>query len=525
MKSLIFSIVTIIMVTFIMLNPAYSQLADTPWPCFQHDNRHTGQGDYSGPENPSLLWKHEGKFYFLLIGSDGTIITGSNSWNNPDDESYIHKIYPNGTQKSKRQIYDDFNACPALGNEVFLYICSDAGWHGYLENIRIEGYGTGGESWRFPTVHRRSSPPVIGDDGTIYVVSYESYDGNSFLYAVEPNGDESWRLTLDGKHFDFPAPAISEDGTIYVVTLNSGSYLHAVDSEGTEKWRFKISEGRTFSPSISRDGVVYICSWDNELIAVNPDGTEKWRFETGESTYYFNSAIADDGTIYVNSNDGYLYAVNPDGSQKWTVNFENDLDSYPTIGADGTVYVIDDYQLHAVNPDGTKKWSFELSLWDPPVPGADGVLYAHGKSGIYAIGEREAAEPVEFDLHLNPEKAVYNSGDRFELYLDVKTYSHLPPIDLYILMENNEGVFYSYKDLQNNPIKWQKGISPALTNFTLPENLDLEDLRLFEITIPRVNPPIGEGDSGMFIIVAFRTGTFELVSNVALQMFFTSIHD
>lgn len=56
----------------------YSQLADSPWPMFQHDARHTGQSEYAGPSVPKLAWSYEVSLGSSpALGSDGRMYFGS----------------------------------------------------------------------------------------------------------------------------------------------------------------------------------------------------------------------------------------------------------------------------------------------------------------------------------------------------------------------------------------------------------------------------------------------------------------
>ena len=62
--------------------------------------------------------------------------------------------------------------------------------------------------------------------------------------------------------------------------------------------------------------------------------------------------IGFDGTVYVGSWDNKLYAINPDGTKKWEFETEGNVDSSPTIGSDGTVYVgSQDNKLYAIKTE------------------------------------------------------------------------------------------------------------------------------------------------------------------------------
>jgi outer membrane protein assembly factor BamB len=85
----------------------------------------------------------------------------------------------------------------------------------------------------------------------------------------------------------------------------------------------------------------------------------KWKYETVDN---INTppTIGADGTIYTGSDDCKLYALNPDGSLLWSFKAENAVRSAPVLGQDGTIYVGSrDGHLYVINPDGTLKWKFK----------------------------------------------------------------------------------------------------------------------------------------------------------------------
>jgi hypothetical protein len=47
-KSFLFSLILGLIV------PAYSQLANSPWPMFRYDTNHTGRSDYLEPTKPTI---------------------------------------------------------------------------------------------------------------------------------------------------------------------------------------------------------------------------------------------------------------------------------------------------------------------------------------------------------------------------------------------------------------------------------------------------------------------------------------
>lgn len=240
-----------------------SGLADSQWPCFRGNARHTGLSPYNTSSNDGKLkWKKHmsgGGLSSPSIGPDGTIyVCGSRS---------VYAFYPNGTLR----------------------------WIFY-------GYSFSGSG--------RSSP-AIASDGTIYVGSHDGY-----LYALHPNGTLKWKA-LTGNYID-SSPAIASDGTIYVGSTDT--YVYAFYPNGTLRWSYKTGSYVHSSPAIASDGTIYIGSFDGYLYALNPDGLLKWRAPLGVSTgkaVWGSPGIGPDGTVYVQCNDFYLYAIKPDGRLVW----------------------------------------------------------------------------------------------------------------------------------------------------------------------------------------------------------------
>ena len=355
-------------------------LANTPWPMFHHDLRHTGLSPYDTSDNPGKLrWKFKTEYYVLssspAIGSNGIIYIGS-------ADHYLYAINPNGTLKWKFQTGYELYSSPAIDSDGTIYVGSD---DHYLYAINPDGT----LKWKFHTGDAVFSSPAIGNDGTIYVGSTDHY-----LYAINPDGTLKWKFQTG--YYVSSSPAIDSDGTIYVGS--NDYYLYAINPDGTLKWDFQTGDGVPSSPAIGGDGTIYVGSEDNYIYAINPDGTLKWRFRTGDWVLS-SPAIGKDGTIYVHSNDSYLYAINPDGTLKWKFQMGYCAFSFssPAIGSDGTIYVgSDDDYLYAINPDGTLKWKFQTRdhVFSSPAIGSDGTIYVGSLDGyLYAIGTVPPSPP------------------------------------------------------------------------------------------------------------------------------------
>lgn len=353
-----------VLFSLLIVKMAQPQLANTPWPMFQHDPQHTGRSPYAGPDTVAVAWTFETDEIVSAptIGDDGTIYVltrskfialnpnGSAKW----EYSFSRDIYPNGASTA---------------------VCSDGtivtSFYDNSVNLNLIAFRPNGTiRWqrRIGGVFEESaSSPLIGPDGTIYVGSK-----SDTLYAINQNGTLQW-IFGTGKDI-VSSPAMGSDGTIYVASTDG--YLYAVSLNGTMKWKFQKGGGITVeaSPAIGPDGTIYVGSYDRNFYAIKPDGTLKWKKGSGGNTVQSSPAIGIDGTIYIGLTYS-LKAINPDGTEQWSYRIGTS-DCTPTIDSVGTIYAPSD-KLFSIKPDGHLKWSY-----DPPEAittsvaiGRDGDLY------------------------------------------------------------------------------------------------------------------------------------------------------
>jgi len=158
----------------------------------------------------------------------------------------------------------------------------------------------------------------------------------------------------------------------------------------TLKWSVNTGKAVISSPAMSRDGVVYFGSFDQNLYAVDgKSGQTLWTFKTGGAVYS-SPAIGSDGTIYVGSRDAKIYAVNPNGTKKWefaTGASEFGVVASPSIGQSGTVYIgSHDGNMYALNGQtGGKQWEFPTGgkIWATPAVNPDGSILFGSMSGKF----------------------------------------------------------------------------------------------------------------------------------------------
>lgn len=229
------------------------------------------------------------------------------------------------------------------------------------------------------------------------------HTGLSLYDTSHVDGTVKWSFETGGGIES--SPSIGKDGTIYVGSHDG--YLYAISKNGMENWKIKIGtpkekvgyEGYTSilsSPAIGKDGTVYLASRDQYLYAISSQGEENWKFPINISfDSWASPVIGKDGTIYITSSTpkGGLFAINPDGTEKWHFSSSPDMFNSPAIGKDGTIYIgiptgTKTNKLIAFNPDGTKKWETTTSLFleSTPAIADDGTIYI----GSFTEGESGA---------------------------------------------------------------------------------------------------------------------------------------
>lgn len=400
-----------VIMVILFASTAQAQLADSPWPMFRHDQRHTGQSPYVGPSEPNLAWIFEQKISSEpVIGSTGTIYVGS--WDK------LYAINPGGFPNwtfacdNSDEVVD---SAPAIGIDGTIY---------FTTTKRVYAVDNSGMlKWKY--LLEVGSSPVIGADGTIYISADK-------LYAFEPDGNIKWTY---GAGAIVGQPAIGPDSSIYVV---ANQLLYSISPQGTLNWEYKwplptwscIHNG----PTIASDGTLYITAKNDHLLAVNPDGTEKWSLPLRDELKYSWPAVGSDGTIYVSawvlfSQTPKFYAINPDGSLKWEI--EGIHLNSPAIGADGTIYGGGWWRynkLYAVTPDGKLKWSYDGIYFDTcPAMDEYGTLYIksmatdHKLYAFYTItGKIPDLSVSASDISIDPPSGRANVGTEVTIRAIVK---------------------------------------------------------------------------------------------------------
>lgn len=220
---------------------------------------------------------------------------------------------------------------------------------------------------------------TLGPEKTILVEA----GSPSSLYALDHDGEIRWTFKA-GK--DLRCLGVSREGMIYVGS--SDNEVFTLDPNGSPGPMFKTISNRPLGGIIAEDGTIYVGTIDNYLYAMNPDGSVKWKYSVGN--YLFGIAVDNYG-IYLSSvpslrfENSFLSALNLDGTFRWIHSISGTRGSTPVIG-EGTLYYTSESTLYAFDPDGTPKWTrtVEENLGFPAIDW-DGTIYVNGHTKLYAI--------------------------------------------------------------------------------------------------------------------------------------------
>ncbi|MBN1391804.1 MAG: PQQ-binding-like beta-propeller repeat protein [Sedimentisphaerales bacterium] len=162
---------------------------------------------------------------------------------------------------------------------------------------------------------------------------------------------------------------------------------------GCVKWKFQTGGPVSASPSVGKNGRIYLPCEDGKLYTI--DGPRFWTYDAN-SPLLSSPSIGPDGTVYVGTENGTLYAIDVNGNLRWTQVADGFIYASPAVSADGKIFACSqDGTLYALAPDGSDLWSFETAgpgivsgaIFASPAIGPDGTVYVAGlyDPNLYAL--------------------------------------------------------------------------------------------------------------------------------------------
>jgi outer membrane protein assembly factor BamB len=370
--------------------------AGDPSLTFHHDNQRTGRTTNKGPATAGLLWGFAARGSFQaspVTAADGSIFLAST-------DDCLYALTPQGqlrwTFLAKASLY----ATPAIASDGTLFFGDLAGWLYALTS-------DGGLKWTYQltegTDRRVIASPVVSADGRSYWASW-----NNQVYALSQEGKLLWKIAVGG--LISSSPSLDREGNLYLASLDASSPTHIavqrLSPNAALHWKFDddlgVDRNRILaSPAIDEErGQLYVAASREEdgiLYALNlVDGQPAFRLTLPKGVLS-SPALGNDGTIYLGCLDGKLYAVDAaTGNKRWSFSSEGYFAlGSPTVDGAGRIYFGDsDGILYALAPSGQEVWRFrtDASIVSAPVISDEGILYATScDSRMYALGSGASA--------------------------------------------------------------------------------------------------------------------------------------
>jgi outer membrane protein assembly factor BamB len=405
-------------------------------PMYQMDPRHSGRSPFRGPRHLALLRRFDAGQVPLsdpafatadiqssaAVDTEGTIYIGLHA-----GILFALRDPGRGEQLAARWHFQapgasSWHATPATGADGTVYLGFSTGGNtpeatGRLYALAAPLPRSGLQAQVVWSVDlgpgRQTSSPTLASDGTILVVS-----GAGTLFAVRPDGAVRWTARTGPSLRS--APALGPDGTVYLASMDGRLYAVAPPaaggSEGAVRWAFDFGQhlgptpllttapppagadgiGSGASPTVSRDGMIYVGANNSNLYAIRPDGALAWLFEAEREVAGIWSTAAlspDERVLYFGANKGGLYAVDrADGALRWRFEVPGSIYNSPTLDAQGVLYTGSTVgHVFAVNAaDGALVADFDAGapVWAAPTIRADGTLVVADRTGrVLLLGE------------------------------------------------------------------------------------------------------------------------------------------
>ena len=254
----------------------------------------------------------------------------------------------------------------------------------------------GGVLWSRNLPEEIRSSPVLGPDGTIYLMTLTK------LYALDENGVTKWYKT--GASYSDP---VVDGNRIYYF---NNSYLKAVDFNGNSVLSIGIGNiNNTHStPAIGKKGNIYFGTSLGQLMAYNRNGLLLWYTAYEPGSHIKTGPLIDDaGNIYYGCNNDNFYSIASDGSQNWVFQTNGSITSSPAITSEGNlVFGSYDGNLYCLNG-----YESELSKYASPMYGVNCSRTFSHYSNIYPSRNRILFDYTIVNTTEEDTLIVYNNTD------------------------------------------------------------------------------------------------------------------
>ena len=295
---------------------------------------------------------------------------------------------------------------------------------------------TGDELWEDPfrTAGVITAPPIVDNDGNIYLVSSDG-DTGSVIYKLDQNGETLWDpLTVtyvgqasalveiseyqslyygnsNGEVFRNSNLSRRDSSRIYLgdnsnirnaIVVDMRGYLFfssnnltmdITDADGEHKADIDLTKQVVGVPALGNNSAIYFAA-DQRVYAYNVSGSKKW--ESGTINEISGSVVlgvnsGGSTVVYVGGGDSTLYAFDGEsGNELWNYPLGSSVSTTaPVVDSDGNIYIGTAGRISVVDNAGNLVNTYTLtgssSVSTPLKLSSDGVLYFGAGRRLYAI--------------------------------------------------------------------------------------------------------------------------------------------
>ncbi len=349
------------------------ELAPGPgaWPQQFHDAQNNCCSELTGPATETVKWSVYGNYSGLILAEDNIMLARS--------LDKCVALDSQGGRLWESESLGDHLCDPVIGQSGTIYLLSRAG--------TVYALKPGGAlDWSLDLEVSINDHFVLGPDDTLYISA--SGGQASELIAVSATGEAQWRTPVAQPYIS--PPTLGRNGLVYICA--SGSLL-AYSASGAAAWTCPLQDDGSATPVAGFNGTIYSKLGDT-LYAVSPAGSLLWSYTGGDALT--QPVVGADGSIYLTRYPGEVLCLTQAGSEKWVYATGGSKESFysATLDAQGTLYALKGGDLLlAIAADGNLKWSKHLAAAASgnPVIGPSATMLVTGNSVLTCLGFDEAA--------------------------------------------------------------------------------------------------------------------------------------
>ena len=226
-------------------------------------------------------------------------------------------------------------------------------------------------------------PPVIGTNGTVYVVV------SNYIYAFDSVGTLKWRYSHATAFVSDGAAGSLGDIYIAVRGSNEMPAIVSISEKGELSWTYQLD---TFDVSAlaldNREGVI-VHGVNGVMYSISNKGQLNWRYSV-ESGIAQTAVLDAEGNIYFGAKNNYFYAIDAKGALIWKYLLNAEVSGTPAITENERIYIpSDDATLSVLSTLGDLETQYSLGDISTSITIAtDGTIYSTEGNKVVAIIDR-----------------------------------------------------------------------------------------------------------------------------------------